>query len=296
MNKSKPFLFSIFFLLFLNANAKSFPVSLPLNANPNPFSGIVNGDTIVITSVLTINASINYPQTDLVLIIENNGSINWPNNSNLTIGSGGVVFVKGSGGLTNSSSCNANKSLTIGTVVAARCNGASGSQSFSAVNTSGGLNQAGTFSLLSLQNEKVNIERNGFINTIQWISHSTSPIKTAKLKHSFNQFKWNTIDVIEINKDNINYAFDHFQPESSNDFYQLEVEFFDGTIQMSSIYKFYQSKNIKIQIYPNPFTETLFISDCEIDDYKIIIFDINGKEINTIYQKEINSIQIDLSE
>jgi hypothetical protein len=296
MNKSNSVFFLFFILLITNLNAKSFPVSLPLNASPNPFSGISNGDTILITSVLTINTSVTYPQNNLVIIIQNNGAINWPNNSNFTIGDGGEVIINGNGGLTNSSACNANKILTIGNTNVARCNGAASTNSFNSVNTAGGVTQAGLFSLLSLQNEKAVINRIGFTNFIQWASYSSSPIKSLKLNHSFNQFDWKTINNLDINNEHVNYSFNHFQPEISNDFYQIEVEFFDGNTQLSSVFNYNQSKKIKIQVYPNPFNETIFISDLESEYSDISILDINGKEIMSSNTEGINSVQLNLSE
>jgi hypothetical protein len=291
------FSFVLSFVLFsITTKAASFPVNLPINASPNPFSGIANGDTIIITSVLNINASIAYAQTDLVFIIENNGAINWPNNNTFTIGNGGEVLINGNGGLTNTGACNANKLLTIGATNVARCNGASSTNSFAAVNTAGGVTQAGLFSLLSIQNEKFNISRNGLINQIQWTSNSTLPIKTIRLNYAYNQFEWYTIDTAEVNSNYVIYTFQHFQPENRNELYQIEVEFIDGTTQLSSVFNFNPSIKIEINVFPNPFVETIHIAGIEMNNYQLIILDMNGKTLREMNQIETNNIQLDLSD
>ncbi|MCB9262798.1 MAG: T9SS type A sorting domain-containing protein [Flavobacteriales bacterium] len=141
--------------------ASNCTISSPTTASATMCNNIGTGDTIFITSTLTLNASYTtLASIQNVVIIVNGGTIDWAAAATFQIGTGGKLQIINGGTLTNSGGCNANYKFLIGSIVGSCSN--SGDYLFSAIVANGGFDENGPlpveivyFNAKNLETDKV---------------------------------------------------------------------------------------------------------------------------------------------
>jgi len=137
---------------------------------------------------------------------------------------------------------------------------------------------------------KFNASRSGQDIRLEWTTSQEMNSSFFNVERSRDSYNWETIGSVVAagnSSSEINYSYTDRNPQGAVLFYRLKQVDIDDHYKYSSIAKINSSPLLKMQIYPNPFTDNINISIYSSSDQavNISLMDLSGKQVRTMFNK-----------
>ena len=116
------------------------------------------------------------------------------------------------------------------------------------------------------------------LTRINWASGVESNIESMTIEHSSNTTQWETIYTCPPKGSNSNYEAYDAHPVPGDNYYRLLTTDKDGSRKLSEVRVINFANELSIQIFPNPTTGLITLSNTKIDDM-IVLTDITGRQL-----------------
>lgn len=131
---------------------------------------------------------------------------------------------------------------------------------------------------------------------LTWVTASEMENSHFEIEKSINGMDYEKIGRVEGNGTTWEMQFYEFtdnSPQNGVNYYRLKQVDIGGTFEYSNIITYKQSENVKITVAPNPIQQNSELKIITADDsmFDIMIYDINGRIVKTIYKA--NQLTID---
>lgn len=269
-------------------------------SNKDIMNSTVNGDTIKITSTVTIDKNNSNLSSKDVIILLNGGNIEWLGKHKLYLGANAKILLLNGGQLTaDKTTYGGDASVYFNNVKIVSYDGSDADYSFADVTTNGG---AASTPITPLPVKLISFEsvlNNGKVN-LKWATATEINNDRFEIERSYDGKAWKVIGTVKGNGNSsitIDYNFTDNNPEvlSGNIYYRLHQFDFNGENEYSPIRLVRNGKKETIgKVYPNPANAELKIS-LNADSYQLSILDQSGKVVLS-KQVDTNFEIIDIKE
>jgi hypothetical protein len=257
-------------------------------ASADPFNGCTGTITIIGTLILDTDYDLSTANIQTLNIDE--GTIFWDGNYNLNLPVDLSINLQNGGTLSPSSSggaCNANKTLSFGSLVYASCNGNGANFSFAEINARGGVNNS---ELLPVEFLYFTAESKANDTELNWATASETDNDYFIVQQSADGKTWEAIEeIFGQGTTNQTTSYQYTDKERYNtavSYYRLIQVDFDGTENYSDIVVVNRQPDndpvneINIEVFPNPATDHFTLKITNEDFQPIIqLRDILGRPV-----------------
>lgn len=144
--------------------------------------------------------------------------------------------------------------------------------------------------VIPLTLEQFSGSANNCIALLNWKSGLEVNVRNIEVQQSFDQLSYTTVAEENAKGSNSHYSIELTQ--TTDAFYRLKINDFDGSYQFSEvIHVRKQCNNTGYQIYPNPAEKLIFISNLKTRD-QVKVFDLQGRQIIHKEMNQLNHLDI----
>jgi Secretion system C-terminal sorting domain len=132
---------------------------------------------------------------------------------------------------------------------------------------------------LCLNDFYVTNEEHNFFTAIKWSITNNDNYQVFEVQKADDALNFLTIATLYVNGNNYNYVYKNTEKDSKpTEYFRIKIIDKNGAISFSTILEWNRKVDLKIQVYPNPVTDFIFINlEKQIQHGSLSIFDMSGK-------------------